>query len=251
MKKALIYVSILVLGFYLLPFVFLLVGRSNIEHLTFKIIAEKLTIDCENDSSKVIQLYNFVVNKMDYPDNQHDPKDISVYDLLIYKYAFCDQQANVLMSLARFKNIDGRIVFLYGIDSVSHHSVCELKVEGKYRMFGAYFNQMFYNKDSTLASVRDIQQNKIIKREVILPKRFNLSSDDYFDLYDKKYPYRIFKYNDVHPTFRENIGYIILDSWHHVFGELGVIPYLNFYYMYENIPILKQNRLNELLLCKS
>jgi hypothetical protein len=251
MKKKIIRIifilSLLLFCFYLIPFVFLYRDKSNIDYLMFSIIAERSTRRCEDDSAKAMSIFKFVTNNLIPPDKFHLPNDHSVFDILMYKYSTCDQQAHVMINLARHVGINGRLIFLYGNDSISHHSVCDLEINGKYRMFGPFFNKVFYTKQNCLASIEEIQNGMIEKRRLTFPNRFNLTSENYYHLFDKKYPYKIFKDNKIHYDIKEKRDHLIFDSWYSVFGDFGLKPYLFCYFKHNNISKLKQKRIIELL----
>lgn len=240
MKKKGVKILVIVVGittcFYFLPFLFLFQGRDYTNHLLLNSIAQRKTEDSENDSLSSIQLFHFVMNYFKFPDNQHYVKDVGVTNILQYQFASCDQQANVLITLARFKDIDGRLLFLRGNDSISGHSVCELEIDGKYRIFDPFLKTVFFNKKNCLATFEEIQKKKIKNKTVKIPSQFDLTEERYFHFFDKKYPAKLFKDNSEKLSKREKIERFLLSKWYSVFRQIGLKRYLKAYFRANQMP---------------
>jgi hypothetical protein len=195
----------------------LIIGERNIGGVTMEVVYQKSTKNCESDSSKVLALFNFVTSELIIPDEKHKPKDLSPFEILKYKYAWCDQQSYVLSSLARLANIDGRIIFLYGNDTISRHTVCELNVKGKYRVFCPLFHKVFYTKQMNLASIKDIQNDNLINHKVYIPQQCKLNQSAYYKLFSKEIPYKVFNTNKIDPQ-NINYGDLYFKKWYFFFG---------------------------------
>ena len=212
-----------------------------------EVMYEKSTKNCESDSSKVLALFNFVTSELITPDEKHKPKDLSPFEILKYKYAWCDQQSYVLSSLARLANIDGRIIFLYGNDTISRHTVCELKVKGKYRVFCPLFHKVFYTKQMNLASINDVQNDNLIDRKITISKGFNFNEKSYYELFSRKIPYKVFNTNKKNPSTENSFGDLYFKKWYSVFGDFGLKPYIYLMFKLSHTSVSDQKRINELL----
>lgn len=233
--------------FYFFPFLKIILGERNIGGVTMEVVYEKSTKNCESDSSKALALFNFVTSELITPDEKHKPKDASPFDILKDKYAWCDQQSYVLSSLARLANIDGRIIFLYGNDTISRHTVCELKVKGKYRVFCPLFHKVFYTKKMNLAAIKDIQNDNLIDRKISISKGFNFNEKSYYELFSRKIPYKVFNTNKKNPSTENSFGDLYFKKWYSFFGDFGLKPYMYLMYKLSHTSVLDQNRINELL----
>ena len=247
LKIFLLFVLIFFSFFYFFPFLKLILGERNIGGVTMEVVYEKSTKNCISDSSKILALFNFITSELITPDEKHKPKDASPFEILKYKYAWCDQQSYVLSSLARLANIDGRIIFLYGNDTISRHTVCELKVKGKYRVFCPLFNKVFYTKQMNLASINDIQNDNLINRKISISKEFNFNDKSYYELFSRKIPYKVFNTNKIDPSNKNCFGDLYFKKWYSVFGNFGLKPYMYLMYKLSHTSVSDQKRINELL----
>jgi len=247
LKIFFLFVLLLFSLFYFFPFLKLILGERNIGGITMQVVYGKSTKNCETDSSKALALFNFVTSELLIPDEHHKPKDSSPYEILKYKYAWCDQQSYVLSSLARLANIDGRIIFLYGKDTISRHTVCELKVKGKYRVFCPLFHKVFYTKQMNLATINDVQNDNLINRKVFISNQFNFTEKTYYELFNRKIPYKVFNTNKIESTNENKFGDWFFKKWYSVFGNVGLKPYMYLMYKLSHTSVSDQNRINELL----
>lgn len=231
-----IFLILLFIGsvFYISPFYKYRKGELTIGFITTSVITKKIIKNNHTDSSKALALFNFVTGKLKHPTKFHQPIDDNCFQIIKYKYASCDQQSNVLISLAFLSGIKGRLLFLYGNDSISHHSVCELKIGNSYRIFCPYFKKVFYTKQNTFATIRDIQRGNLNNPFVIIPEKVNLSQKEYYHLFDTLYPYKVFKTNQLHLTEKEVRNRKAFDVWYSIFGDLGLKPLLSFISIHSN-----------------
>ena len=153
---------------------------------------------------------------------------------------------NNLMNKA-LADIDGRIIFLYGNDTISRHTVCELKVKGKYRVFCPLFHKVFYTKQMNLASINDIQNDNLINRKISISKGFNFNEKSYYELFSRKIPYKVFNTNKKNPSTENSFGDLYFKKWYFVFGDFGLKPYMYLMYKLSHTSVSDQKRINELL----
>ena len=114
-------------------------------------------------------------------------------------------------------------------------------------MFGVYFNKVFLNKQNCLATIADVQSRNIKKGNMDFLTRYHLTEKDYFHFFDKKYPYIVFLDNKVNFTTSEKINHSILDTWYFVFGDIGLKPYLHYYFKKDKISLKTQKRIKRLV----
>ena len=140
-------------------------------------------------------------------------------------YGSCDQQAHLLISLAALKGIEGRIIFLFGADSITHHSVAELKIDNNWAMFDPFYDFVYIQKDSQIASVEYLVENDIEFSDLE-----KISALAYAKLFDKQYPYQVYqtKPDDWKAVFTRKL---ILFNYA-IFGEMFVKAWVE---MYQNI----------------
>ena len=233
-----------ILCFCLIPFLSLFAGKKIrdfcFREISYQILFDKATAGYEGDSAKSIQLYKFVNENVSVPNENFIAKDDNPFDIIIDGVGYCDQQANILITLACVGGIKGNLVFLYGFDSVSHHSVCELKINGKYRMFDPFYKLFFLTKSHNMAGINDIQKGNLMGLTDIssMPK-------NYFRLFEAKYPNRIFISNNF--SFSKKVFRKILRTWHLVFSNFSLKPYIHAYFIFDNSNELKKKRIKKLL----
>ena len=192
MKKIFLVVFTGIVALYLLPFAFLLSSKNNQKFvystLLMRQLADSITQDAKTDQEKVLLLYTYINEKIKNPEASQWVKDQHPFEVLKDAYGSCDQQAHLLISLAELKGIEGRIIFLFGADSISHHSVAELHIDNNWAMFDPFYDFVYTHKDGQIVSVEYLVQNEIefIDLEEI-------SASEYTKLFDKTYPYQVYE----------------------------------------------------------
>ncbi len=150
------------------------------EQVAYKPLVDSLTNGCTTDSAKALNVYNFVANNCNQPTENQNPKYDNTYDVLTHKTASCDQQVWLLMQLLQLKNIKTQMVFLYGYDSISHHTVAAVELTpGRYGMLDPFNKLYFIDGSGKLASIGDIMKGNVRAVGTIPP--------DYFKLYETRY----------------------------------------------------------------
>ena len=188
------------------------------EQLAYKPLAESLTEDCTTDSAKAITIYDFVVDNCKQPQGNENPKYSTTYDVLTYKTASCDQQVWLLMALLRVEDIDAQMVFLRGSDSISHHTVAEVKINEKWAMLDPFYSHHYPNNQGKIASVNDIITGNIPLRDLYA------MPESYRNLFAKQYPYKIHSDNklDTPRRFMRSM----LWGYQTVLGKLFTVPFV-------------------------
>jgi len=104
----------------------------------------------------------------------------------------------VLLALCEAAGFSGRMIWLYGSDSISHHTVAEVFYDGKYHMVDPFYKLRYYLADAKIASVDDIIAGKT--------NAFNELPPTLQALYGKKYPLKIAKRTTFFPTVFNRIS---------------------------------------------
>ncbi len=166
------------------------------EQVAYKPLVDRLTQGCTTDSAKAINVYNFVANNCNQPQGNENPKYDNTYDVLTHKTASCDQQVWLLMHLLQLEDIDARMVFLYGYDSISHHTVAEVNFNGHYVMLDPFYNLHVAENNNRMLSVEELTKMDLEEWPRFLGFE-NPQLVSYPCLYSKKYPYKIHSDNTL------------------------------------------------------
>jgi Transglutaminase-like superfamily len=197
--RGLKWVLIVALALYALPFCLYLFSNANTrsfmqEQLVYKHLVDSLTQPAQSDSAKAIAIYTFVAGHLQQPTGAA-PAYQRPIDVYYGKTASCDQQVWLLMHLLRAADIKALMMFLYGADSVSHHTVAAVELSpGRYAMLDPFYKLYFIDGSVRLASVGDIMKGNVKAVGVVPP--------DYFKLYETKYPFKYHSDNTLNPSRR-------------------------------------------------
>jgi hypothetical protein len=243
-KKLVICLVISAVFFVWLPLLGLIMpSRINdymMNELGLQLVYKKATEGCKSNSSRVAALYQFVTTNVQTPPKSLLPKQIFPFEILIEGTGYCDQQSNLLISLAEKGEIKGNLIFLRGFDHVSHHSVCEIDFDRGYKMFDPLYKRTFQNLKNQLASIQDIQDSSIH-----YPTNMTGLPEFYFRLYEKRYPYTICKSNEL-PIHRFVLAKI-LGAWIFCFNESLLPIYIRLYTKTSDKYYTKHERIRAIL----
>lgn len=193
-----------IIAFVMMPFITLIMPQKIADYffneMSLQIVYKLVTQNCNSDSSRVMALNRYVTQNIEPFTSGMKSQTNFPFQILIEGIAYCDQHANVLLSLVEKGGIQGNLIFLRGFDSISHHSVCEIYFDGGYKMFDPIFRTTFQNKKNQLASISEIQD-----RAIIYPQNLNGLPPNYFQFFEKTYPYQICKSNEL-PFYRTVIA---------------------------------------------
>ena len=163
----------------------------------------------DSDSLKIIKCFEYVANNIEAPGHFIQTKGLNPKQIIEKGYGSCDQQSNLLIILLEKGGFPGKLVFLLDNDSISLHSVCEIKIGDRNIMLDPFYKVFFYNKNRKMASLSDISIGNIINQsESSVPR-------NYLELFNKEYPKKIFRINrtkKIHQTFNKiifNVNYIL------------------------------------------
>ena len=208
------------------PIAWMLAGSSHlrgkiIEDLVEEALTTRLIGRAKSETDKALALFHFVdTHIFHYQRPAGSILNTSFLPYLLPGEAFCDEQALALMDLAGKAHIKARVIYLRGYDKISHHSVCELYLDGAFRIFDPDFGYLFYHGDK-IATFQDIQQKDGIRAEKLeAQKALNKGFDgqEYFRLYEPTFDYIISNSNDkVH--FGRMIRAGMVSLYYFFFGE--------------------------------
>lgn len=217
-KIALCFVALIVFTGPLL----MLVGPAQLreyahKQLVYRVIAKKVT-EGERKLSQTEQaerLFFFVQTHLFSPAGEGAPDKHSL-DNLIRGHAACDQEANAFMHLAGKLGIKGRLLFLGGAD----HSVCDLFLEGNYRIMDSYYGIVLLNEEGRIATFDDIQNRfdtlSSDQLESLVMQKL-LTREDYYKYFSKNYA--VFHTNFERGKMREAIN-AVLDGYYFIAGDV-------------------------------
>ena len=131
------------------PFIWVLCGSTHfrqkvMEQLVHKSLVSEITFGITSDTDRALKIFDYIDTHIFHKERM----DLAVIDTDFLKYlikgtGYCDQQAHTLMDLAKKADLKARGLFLRGYDSISHHTVCELCLDGKFRIFDTDFGYIF------------------------------------------------------------------------------------------------------------
>lgn len=202
---------------YALPFILygLMPSTRHFMHgeAQFIPLCDSLTQGVKTDSAKAMALFNYVAKTCKQPAAGENPKYDFVDEVFEHKTASCDQQVWLLMSLLRVENINAQMVFLYGNDSISRHTVIDVKTTpGNYIMLDPFYNLYFLDgAGKHIASIGDIMKGFISPANRPIPP-------NYFDLYGTKYEFKYHSDNTLSTT--KKIVRTLLYADYYIFGKV-------------------------------
>lgn len=235
----------IILCFLMFPFT-LLLGPERLRdyahrELVYKVIASKVTKGAITDREKALRLMSYVATHLSRPT---DIVDVHPLNDLIRGVGWCDQQANTLITLARKCGIKGHLIFLRGYDMISHHSVCDLHINGEWRIFDPFYDLIFH-KGNEIATFEDFQK----RPDTLYSKRFEelqLSEPEeverYFDLFEPTWEPTIFRDNFSQTRTRKIVSGIV-DFYYTIFGDSFLWVYQSLYFKLADIDDATQERL--------
>ena len=182
-----------------------IVGRS---------IINKLDESSKNQKELANAIVQFVSDSFKTPNQTLPEREL--YQLIKDKEGFCDEQANVVLALCNYANIKGRLVFLYGSDSISHHSVAEIYLDAWYQVDPFYGITV---KGSFLTPSISSIKNDLKLTKVFQFKNPPSSLNAYSNLFKSDYPQKIIVYNDVEYSKNEKLYQVYIDYWMKIVGE--------------------------------
>ena len=249
-KKNILFIFILLfigITFYSIPFILVRFKKLDFAYTVLYSIAKKESYKANSQEEKVVKLYNYIQKHLKKPlkSTSNDIKILGESGKhLLTGHGYCDEQCNTLLSLVSTLNIKGRLIFLYGNDSISHHSVCEIMIDDRYCMFDPFYGITIRDHTGKLVNVKAITANvNLIKQ---LPKNTGISKNEYQALYTNKHAYKIAKYNQIIQLPTEKRIHSFYTLWYSVFGESNRKRLFAYYYTINHLRYKDQQSVNRL-----
>lgn len=214
-KRFFLFLLSLFVFFYISLPILYFAGKINKSFIICYTISKKIADNAINSTDYLNQLNSYIHSNVKEPSTNLQYKNASSYETLIHGNAFCDEQSDLLLHLVYLNGYKGRLIFLFGKDNISHHSVCEVKIENKYVLLDPFYGYTFKLSSNQLASVNELIENpKRLESKKLKPK--------YRNLFSPNYPPRIAKYYSNSNTPREEIYHALFKKWFAFFGVNGV-----------------------------
>jgi hypothetical protein len=193
-------VSIFLIGIF--PFIFRWAGNETIETVRQQMLLYNKSgrIRSSDETQLAISLWKWVAQNLRNPAPGVTVPDTGWVHILASGTGSCDQQAMILIRLARSYNLDARLIFLYGADSVSRHSVAEIWAGGQWCMFDPFYGVVIIDNSGRPygidALINEPWRLTAGKRKTIA---LHAIQDEaaYRRLFKKDYPYVVFSDNKI------------------------------------------------------
>lgn len=173
--------------------------------LYYNNIYHNICSENDSDSLKIIKCFDYVANNIEAPGHFIQTKGLNPKQIIEKGFGSCDQQSNLLITILEKGGFPGKLVFLFDNDSISLHSVCEIKTGDRSIMLDPFYKVVLYNKNRKMASLGDISSGNIITQpKSSVPK-------NYLELFNKEYPKKTFRINrtkKIHKTFNKIFFYV-------------------------------------------
>jgi len=215
----------------------MLAGSSHfrekiIETLVEEALTNNLIRGAESETDKAIKIFEYVdTHVFHFQRPEGSILNTPFLSFLIPGEALCDEQALTLMDLAGKAHIKASVIYLRGWDKISHHSVCELYLDGAFRIFDPDYGYLFYH-GGKIATFPDIQREDDVRsKKLEAQKALNKGFDGqgYFRLYEPAFGYLVSNRND-----KFHLGRIIrtgmVGLYYFLFGE-SLLAYLEDLYI--------------------
>ena len=142
------------------PFLSLMLG-GKVRDLVFRevcyrVLYDRITDGCSSDACIASAVFAYASAEIAIPGERGVPQDQSPLGIIAHGHGWCDQQAHAMITLASLGDIPGNLLFLYGYDSISHHAVCEMEVDGRMLLYDPYHQATFRGRDGAQAGLNDL-----------------------------------------------------------------------------------------------
>jgi hypothetical protein len=150
MLKRFLFVFItLIVGFFIFPILLVVLNKDNPEFLILNRLSQSLQKD--DDSKTILSIHNFVSNNT-ISTRYTKPYNGNTLKSLLHKKLYCDQQVMVCISLSEYLGLKGRLIFLRGNDSISHHTIGEIISPSNAILIDPYYSFIPKNKGKYLTN---------------------------------------------------------------------------------------------------
>lgn len=163
-KTASIFFTLLILIFFLLtPFISLILPVSLRDHTYRKLIMHVIAVE----ETKGLKSNDEIAKKLFYYTTKNtllNPANLQPYEdktlgYLVNGLVFCDYAANILVTLCAHKGIHARYCMLKNKDGISPHTVTEILLDGKWRVFDPAEGCYYTTESGELATLEDLSDD--------------------------------------------------------------------------------------------
>lgn len=186
--------------------------------LIYSVIAEKETKGCFSDEEKALRLFRYVT---DHEFHQGTPYECKPAESLIYAQAYCDFEARTLNELLGVLRIPCRYAMLLDKDGISPHTLNEVFLSNKWRVFDTAMNIIFRDKSGNLVSLEELSKNPGIifaDKKLIILKEY--SKPDYeclSECYHRVFPIPLEPRRSTPVMYKYHIFDYIADAYFKIF----------------------------------
>lgn len=229
-KISLLLLAVIFLVLLLSPAISLIFPIKLTNHtyyrLIYRVIAEEETKGCLNDESKVLKLFDYIIN---HEFMQGKPYKCKPFESLVYGEAFCDFQARTFNALLGAAGITSRSVFLFNKDNISNHTLNEVLLDKKWCVFDPALNVIHKDAKGNFFSLRDLssEPNFIYRnRKFAAMKEYDkVEYDTYVRTFSILFPIPIEPKRSVPVIQQTHIFDYVADGYFKIFGYY----FFNFY----------------------
>jgi len=221
-----------------LPFL-LLAGPARLadyahRELVLRVVAERAAAGATTTSERAMALADYLhANLYIFPGIEILEENLSRDPLfyLVRSIGWCDQQAGVLVALARKLGIDGALLDLEPSTDPARHVVALLDIGGVYRVFDPYYGIVFTRADGEPATLDDLrsparpvsdQYDAIV--QFVGPGEL----DGYRNLFDTSAEHTVRRL--TWGIARDTVSRLV-DAWYFALGDRFVSLYQDLYFL--------------------
>ncbi len=201
--------------------------------MVLTVVAERASAGATTPSEKAMRLADYLhANLYIFPGIEILEENLSRDPLfyLVHSVGWCDQQAGVLVALARKLGIDGALLDLEPSSDPARHVVALLDVGGSYRVFDPYYGIVFTRADGEPATLDDLrspvrpasdQYDAIV--QFVGPGEL----DGYRNLFDPRAEHTVRR---LTWGFARDAVSFLVDAWYFALGDQFVSLYQDLYF---------------------
>lgn len=198
-KLSFILTSLILISFLFSPFISLLLPDSLRDHAYRKIIMHVIAIE----ETRGLKSKTEIAKRLFYYTAKNtllNPNGILPYEETILGYlenglVFCDYEADILAMLCAHKGIHARYCMLKDKDGISPHTLTEILLDGKWRVFDPAEVCYYTTKSGELATIEDLskapnlilQNKRWQKIKEISPEEYNNKASYYKRMFPVPY----------------------------------------------------------------
>ena len=162
--------------------------------IAMHIVALKETKGLNDSESISKRLFHYVVRNTIVNPGNLVPYEDKALGYLVNGYEFCDYDAEILAALCAEKGLNARYCMLMDGNGVSPHTIVEVEIGGKWRVFDPTEGNYYTNSQGQLATLEELSDNPSIifnhKRFICLKNNFPDRYNSLINTYKSIFPFR-------------------------------------------------------------